>query len=124
MLNSVVCQCCGHQEMRSITQFKEYAQMLCDSCGYVRFLHLSKQVSHLLYEDDSDYNDDLDITLNELTILLLVQIIEDYIYNPVNKVMRRGLFFMILRNIFCKNRLLMRWFIIIVELGILDVEVK
>ena len=36
--------------------------------------------------DISDYNDDLDITLNELTILLLVQIIEDYIYNPVNKV--------------------------------------
>lgn len=78
MLNSVVCQCCGHQEMRSITQFKEYEQMLCDSCGYVRFIHLSKQVSHLLYEDDSDYNDDLSVANN----------FEDFIHWNHNKALR------------------------------------
>ena len=78
MLNSVVCQCCGHQEMRSITQFKGYAQMLCDSCGYVRFIHLSKQVSHLLYEDDSDYNDDLSVA-NDF---------EDFIHWNHNKALR------------------------------------
>ena len=61
MLNHVVCQCCGHQEMRAIERIEEYEQMLCDSCGYVRFIHLSKEVSHLLYETDADYNDDLSV---------------------------------------------------------------
>ena len=61
MLNHVVCQCCGHQKMKAIGWIEKYEQMSCDSCGYVRFIHHVKEVSHLLYEDDSDYNDDLSV---------------------------------------------------------------
>ena len=78
MLNYVVCQCCGNQEMKAIGRIEEYEQMLCDSCGYVRFIHLSKEVGHLLYEADSDYNDDLSVA-NDF---------EDFIHWNHNKALR------------------------------------
>lgn len=36
--------------------------------------------------DVSDYCPDFDIKLNELTIILLIQVLEDFINIPVNKV--------------------------------------
>lgn len=61
MLNHKECQCCGLQEMRSIGRVSEYEQMVCDGCGYVRFVHGSEEVNNTLYEADTDYNDDLNV---------------------------------------------------------------
>jgi len=64
--------------MKAIGWIEKYEQMSCDSCGYVRFIHHVKEVSHLLYEDDSDYNDDLSVA-NDF---------EDFIHWNHNKALR------------------------------------
>ena len=61
MINHLVCQCCGYLEMKVIGRIVEYDQLLCEKCRYVRFIHRSNEVSHLLYESDNDYNDDLNV---------------------------------------------------------------
>lgn len=61
MLRRMECQCCGLQGMKLVGRVGEYKQMSCDSCGYVRFVHHSDEVSHQLYEADADYNDDLSV---------------------------------------------------------------
>ena len=61
MLSNIECQCCGHQEMKLIGRVGEYEHMLCNECGYVRFVHCTEEVSNTLYEEDTDYNDDLDV---------------------------------------------------------------
>ncbi len=42
-------------------RFRDYEQLGCGGCGYVRFIHGSEEVNHTLYESDADYNDDLNV---------------------------------------------------------------
>lgn len=69
MLNQIGCQCCGLHRMKAIGHTGEYEQFLCESCGYVRFFHLSKEVDHQLYEADADYNDDLVVATDYVDLI-------------------------------------------------------
>ena len=40
--------------------FKDVS-LLCEKCEYVHFMNCSNNISHLLYESDNDYNDDLNV---------------------------------------------------------------
>ncbi len=69
MLNQIACQCCGLNGMKVIGHTGEYEQFLCESCGYVRFFHISKEVGHQLYEADADYNDDLVVATDYVDLI-------------------------------------------------------
>jgi 2-polyprenyl-3-methyl-5-hydroxy-6-metoxy-1,4-benzoquinol methylase len=69
MLSQIECQCCGLHRMKAIGHTGEYEQFSCESCGYVRFLHLSKEVDQRLYEADSDYKDDLVVATNYVDLI-------------------------------------------------------
>jgi len=47
--------------MKLIGRVGEYEQLLCNECGYVRFVHGYEEVNNTLYEADTDYNDDLNV---------------------------------------------------------------
>ena len=58
------CKCCGSKEIKEIGQFNDYLHYLCTRCSFEFFINQNKESSNNLYENDPDYDSDLDVSKN------------------------------------------------------------
>ena len=66
---SLRCDCCLH-DMEKISLYGEYSRFHCQNCDHERFVGKSGVIESDLYEDDSDYKADLDISRNHKHLIM------------------------------------------------------
>lgn len=64
------CECCGNAKVIELDIYKQYKHFRCDQCGYEVFDHTGANIASELYENDSDYIDDLKVFTNIEDLLL------------------------------------------------------
>lgn len=55
------CTCCGSKSIKKLAPYGKYDHYKCEDCGYEHFYTSVSEAVAKLYENDSDYEDDLNV---------------------------------------------------------------
>lgn len=61
-MDDKTCACCGENKIDELNEHDIFSHFICRCCGYEYFVNRHLKVEPSLYENDSDYNDDLSVS--------------------------------------------------------------
>jgi 2-polyprenyl-3-methyl-5-hydroxy-6-metoxy-1,4-benzoquinol methylase len=64
------CDCCNSSNVVYALPYLEYQHIICLDCGFEKYFQPNSSIIANLYEDDSDYNDDLNVFHNPNDFML------------------------------------------------------
>ncbi|ABB32399.1 SAM-dependent methyltransferase, putative [Geobacter metallireducens GS-15] len=69
-MNDRQCACCASTSMKSIAPYGAYDHVRCEECGYESFRSPAAAIAAHLYENDTDYCDDLTVASTHEDLIL------------------------------------------------------
>ena len=63
------CTCCGANEIDELDKYHAFSHFSCQRCGYEWFVNMNLTIESTLYENDSDYNDDLNVSKDHKALI-------------------------------------------------------
>lgn len=68
-MNKNFCECCSSELIIAGGNYDHFSHFTCNDCRYEFFVHEGPEAVNLLYENDSDYTDDLSVSGNYQDLL-------------------------------------------------------
>lgn len=69
-MNKAQCDCCGSAKMVELDPYMAYQHYRCMGCGFEQFVRSDPAIAAGLYENDSDYIDDLNVVTSSENLIL------------------------------------------------------